>query len=121
MIYNEDLKKLFEIMHIDPETVFKGGLGIYDQQQAENFIESIKTKAYNEGYDAANITYNDEIDEAVEEKECEIKEDIDHYVRYNLYSDYKKCIENENIDTTSDDFTEEKMFEIIKDIICENI
>ena len=33
----------------------------------------------------------------------------------------RKCIENEGIDTSADDFTEEKMFEIITDLICENI
>lgn len=121
MIYNKDLQRLFEIMHLDPETVFKGGLGVYDQQQAEAFIEQLKTDAFNEGYDSAQAGVQDEIGEAIEEKECEVKEDIDHYVRYNLQNDYKKCIENEDIDTSADDFTEEKMFEIITDLICENI
>ena len=66
-----------------------GGSG-FISTTSEAFIEQLKDDAYNEGYDSAQAGIEDEIEEAVEEKECEVKEDIDHYVRYNLQNDYKK-------------------------------
>lgn len=121
MIYNEDLKKLFEIIDVDPETIFKGGLGVYKQQQAEHFMEKIVSDAHSEGYDEAQAGIEEEIEDAIEEKECDIKGDIEHYINYNLFNDYKKYIEENEIDVTSEEFTLEKQFEIIRDIILENI
>lgn len=121
MIYNEDLKRLFEIIDVNPDTIFKGGLGVYNQQQAELFMTNLVSNAREEGYNDAHANIEEEIEEATEEKECEVKEDLEHYIRYNLYNDYLKCIENEGIDTKSEEFTLEKQFEIIRDIILENI
>ena len=115
MLFNKDLQRLFEIMNLDPETVFKGGLGVYDQQQAEVFIEKLKADAYNEGYDSASAEVESEIEEAIEEKEAEVKEDIGNYIEYHLYDDYKKAVEREGRPPIKEEF------EVIKDLILENI
>lgn len=67
MLFNDDLKNLFELLNLKEEDIFKGGEGVYKQQQAENFMESICHREYESGQDDANIDKEHDLDDKYDE------------------------------------------------------
>lgn len=75
MLFNDDLKNLFELLDLKEENIFKGGEGVYKQQQAEKFMESICHREYEKGEDYANEDKERDLDDKYDEGFEDGKED----------------------------------------------
>lgn len=67
MLYNNDLKDLFELLDLKEEDIFKGGEGVYKQQQAEKFMNSVYHREYERGQDDANNDIEQDLDDKYDE------------------------------------------------------
>lgn len=96
MLFNKNLKRLFDILGL-PETFFENNAeGVCKQQAAEKLMEEIEQESYNNGYDSAAIEEADKNEEEIEDAKLDAKDDfaisLTHYIENSFEKELKESI-----------------------------